>query len=82
MKDSSRVSALIMGEEYVIRGDAPSEYIEDLARDLDSRMQKLSESNPRLSLHQTAVLSALNLADELSSCRRRYADLLRLLEQV
>ncbi len=81
MKDSSKVSTLIMGEEYVIRGDAPSEYIEDLARDLDSRMQKLSEANPRLSLHQTAVLSALNLADELSSCRRRCADLLRLLEQ-
>ena len=82
VKDGSRVSALIMGEEYVIRGDAPGEYIEDLARDLDSRMQKLSEANPRLSLHQTAVLSALNLADELSSCRRRCADLLRLLEQV
>jgi len=82
VKDSSKVSALIMGEEYVIRGDAPGEYIEDLARDLDSCMQKLSEANPRLSLHQTAVLSALNLADELSSCRRRCADLLRLLEQV
>ena len=82
VKDNSRVSALIMGEEYVIRGDAPGEYIEDLARDLDLRMQKISEANPRLSLHQTAVLSALNLADELSSCRRRYADLLRLLEQV
>jgi len=82
VKDSSRVSALIMGEEYIIRGDAPGEYIEDLARDLDLRMQKISEANPRLSLHQTAVLSALNLADELSSCRRRYADLLRLLEQV
>jgi len=82
MKDSSRVCAVIMGEEYVIRGDAPGEYIEDLARDLNSRMQKLSEANPRLSLHQAAVLSALNLADELSSCRRRYADLLRLLEQV
>jgi len=71
-----------MGEEYVIRGDAPGEYIEDLARDLNSRMQKLSEANPRLSLNQMAVLSALNLADELSSCRRRCADLLRLLEQV
>ncbi len=82
VKDSSKVSALIMGEEYVIRGDAPGEYIEDLARDLDSRMQKLSEANPRLSLHQTAVLSALNLADELSSCRRRCADRLWLLEQV
>ena len=82
VKDNSRVSALIMGEEYVIRGDAPGEYIEDLARDLNSRMQKLSEANPRLSLNQMAVLSALNLADELSSCRRRCADLLRLLEQV
>ncbi|HAI87204.1 MAG TPA: cell division protein ZapA [Firmicutes bacterium] len=82
MKDASRVGAVIMGEEYVIRGDAPGEYIENLARDLDLRMRKLSEANPRLSLHQTAVLLALNLADELSSCHRRCAELLRLLEQV
>ena len=80
MKDSSRVSALIMGQEHHT-GDAPDEHRGSRTR-LDSRMQKLSEDNPRLSLHQTAVLSALNLADELASCRRRCADLLRMLEQV
>lgn len=82
MKDASKVSAIIMGEEYVIRGDVPADHIRDLAEDLDSRMRKISEGNPKLSLRQAAVLSALNLAGELSSCRRRCADLLRMLEQV
>lgn len=81
-KDAAKVSALIMGEEYVIRGDADSDYIEGIARNVDARMRRIAESNQRLSLQQAAVLAALNIADELESSKRRAADLLRLLEQI
>ncbi|MCR4425657.1 MAG: cell division protein ZapA [Firmicutes bacterium] len=80
-KDTNRVLAVIMGEEYVIRGDASPDYIESLAHDLDLRMRKISESNPRLSLHQVSVLAALHIADELGAARRKYGELLRLVDQ-
>ena len=73
---------MIFGEEYVIRGDADAERIESLARQIDSRMRAIAEVNPRLSTHQVAVLSALNLMGELAISERRYNELLNLLEQV
>ncbi|MGI6517908.1 MAG: cell division protein ZapA [Bacillota bacterium] len=78
----TRVSTVIFGEEYVIRGDADAERIESLARQIDSRMRAIAEVNPRLSTHQVAVLSALNLMGELVISERRYNELLNLLEQV
>lgn len=81
-QEGTRVSAVIMGEEYVIRGDAEAERIESLAREIDSRMRAIAEANPRLSTQQVAVLSALNLMGELVVSQRRYTELLNLLEQV
>ena len=78
----TRVSTVIFGEEYVIRGDADAARIESLARQIDSRMRAIAEVNPRLSTHQVAVLSALNLMGELVISERRYNELLNLLEQV
>lgn len=78
----TRVSAVILGEEYVIRGDAEAEYIESLAEEVDARMRAIAEVNPRLSTQQVAVLFALNLLGELAVSKRRYAELLNLLEQI
>ncbi|HHY62341.1 MAG: cell division protein ZapA [Bacillota bacterium] len=81
-QEGVRVSAVILGEEYVIRGDTEAEQIESLAKEVDLRMKAIAEANPRLSSQQVAVLSALNLMGELVVSKRRYSDLLDLLEQV
>jgi len=62
--------------------DADAERIESLARQIDSAYGAIAEVNPRLSTHQVAVLSALNLMGELVISERRYNELLNLLEQV
>ncbi len=64
-KTKNRVTVTIMGEEYTIRGTATSEEMERTALYVDRLMRSLSENNNHMSRHKIAVLTAINLADEL-----------------
>jgi len=66
-----RVTVDILGEEFTIRGDADAEYIASVARLVDSRMKELRSSNKNMNKNRLAVLTALNLADELLQERAR-----------
>ncbi len=60
----NRVLVRIFGEDYTIKSPSDSEYIEKVAQMVDKRMKDIARVKPRMSLHQIAVLAALNLADE------------------
>ena len=54
----------IMGEEYPIKSDASSDYLQKLARYVDEKIMSLSSNNkfpPRL---KREILAALLIADE------------------
>ncbi len=55
----------ILEKQYVIRGDADSKYINEVACLVDQRMRELEEKSPHLGQNRLAVLVAINLADEL-----------------
>lgn len=65
MSGNNKVDVEIFGEHYRLRGEASPEHMVRLARYVDQTMHKVLKRNPRLSLHKTAVLAALNIADEL-----------------
>lgn len=62
-KESVRVN--ILGQDYLIKGDANEEYIRAVADYLDQKMRALAESMAAKSHTKVAVLAALNIADEL-----------------
>ena len=64
-KEKSRVTVIIMGEEYILRGSSTSDDMHKVGRYLDRLMRTLSEKNIQMSKYKIAVLAALNLADEL-----------------
>ena len=64
-----RASVNILGEKYVIRGDARPEYIAEVAHMVDSRMRELRASAGNISKSRLAVLAAINIADELMQAR-------------
>ncbi len=64
-KEKSRVTVIIMGEEYILRGSATSDDMHKVGHYLDRLMRTLSEKNIQMSKYKIAVLAALNLADEL-----------------
>ncbi|MDW7652138.1 MAG: cell division protein ZapA [Bacillota bacterium] len=77
----SRVHVKIYGEEYTMRGTASPEYMKRVAQYVDEKMKLVGQANSRLGINKVAVLTAINLADELFRVRRELQELESLLEQ-
>lgn len=71
----------IFGQKYTLKGHGSQEHIEQVAQYVDLKMNDLSEKNPSLDLNKTAVLTAINIADEYFKLQEEYDELLKLLEE-
>lgn len=60
----NRVLVDIFGIQYNLKGEEPVEHLEELASMVDRKMREINSRNPRLNMSQTAVLTALNIADD------------------
>ncbi len=78
----NKVTVSIFGEEYFVRGNENPEYIEMLAAFVDRNMRLVQQRNATLSSTKIAVLTALNLADELNRLQEDYDELVRELEEL
>ena len=75
----TKVSVEIFNEDYT-RGEENPEYIEMLASYVDRRMKMISQRNPNLTTTKVAVLTSLNLADELNKLQEDYDELVKALD--
>jgi cell division protein ZapA len=62
--ENQSVKVNIFGQTYTINGDAPREYILQIAEYLNGKMEEVTSSTATTSLAQVAILAALNIADE------------------
>lgn len=62
--ETSRVRVTIFGQTYTINGDAPGEYIQQLASYLNEKMEEVQANCAAANSAQVAILAALNVADE------------------
>lgn len=76
----AKVKVELMGQTYTLKGETSEQHIIEVARLVDDKMRTLSAKNPSLDLTKTAVLAAINLADEYLRLKQEYEDLLKLLE--
>ena len=67
--DDAVISVEIHGQRYPIRSTLDQEYVARLASYVDEKMRAAAVSTPTGDLLRLAVLTALNLADELFRCR-------------
>lgn len=74
-----KITVEIFGEKHVVRGDGTASYIQGLAHEIDKKMRLIAQRLPRLSVQQMAILTALNLADELAKLREEQETLMQLL---
>jgi cell division protein ZapA len=83
----------IHGQRYPIRSGLEPEYVARLAAYVDEKMRAAAESTPTGDSLRLAILTALNIADELFRCREsestrdgrlaeRTSELERLLDRV
>jgi len=78
---TNRVKVEIFNQEYFVKGNENAEYIEMLAAYVDRRMRMIEQRNHSLSIVKVAVLTALNLADELNKMQEDYDELVKVLEE-
>jgi len=74
------VSVTVFGQECAIKGDADAEYVREVASFTDARMRELQAAHPTKPPLKIAILTALNLADELRTCQQEKEGLLARLE--
>jgi cell division protein ZapA len=67
--DDAVISVEIHGQRYPIRSTLDQEYVARLASYVDEKMRAAAVSTPTGDLLRLAVLTALNVADELFRCR-------------
>lgn len=75
-KPINRVKVKINGEDYYIKGTVSEEYIKQVAQYVDRKMYNLEKNNPELSRTHLAVLTAINITDELFKLKQEYDEFL------
>lgn len=68
-----KVEVTILGQKYLIKGDASPEHIETIAAHVHRELRKVYENNPSITPLRAAILTSLNIADELHRTKEYYA---------
>lgn len=62
----------IMGDNYAVKGSDKPEDMQAIVNYLESVIESIRSTNPKLMKSQVAVLAALKIADELFKLRQEY----------
>ncbi|MBC8204022.1 cell division protein ZapA [bacterium] len=69
-QDEHKITVVhIMGQELPIKGDVDPVYLNRIARELDNRLRAMESRMTLKTSGKTAVLTALNLMDELETLK-------------
>ena len=63
------VKVTIYGTEYPVKGEADSDYIQEVADYVDGKMKEVADTLSVKSTTKVAILAALNITDELFKLR-------------
>ncbi len=66
---STTIEVEIFGSTYKVRGDNDPEQLQGLADVVDGKMREIATQTATVDTAKIAILAALNIAEELRSCR-------------
>ncbi|MBN1884658.1 MAG: cell division protein ZapA [Candidatus Krumholzibacteriota bacterium] len=81
MTETSTEKVEIFGQEYKIKGVGDPRYIHKIAGYVDMKMREIAHSSGIMSQSRIAILTALNIADELFQERESKDDTVRALDR-
>lgn len=76
------VEVNILGQKYIIKGDAPPEYIRQLAEIVDQKLKEVYLNVPNITPLKAAILAALNIADEFQKLKAQYDNITQELKNI
>jgi len=65
MPEEHHVTVTIMGRNYTLRADEDAQYVRMIAAYVDDKIKEIAKVSPRMSTTRLAILTAINVADEL-----------------
>ncbi|MDH4162703.1 MAG: cell division protein ZapA [Nitrospirota bacterium] len=68
-----KVQVEIFGQTYLLKGSPDSSYVRDLAQFIDAKMKDIQKGTGTSDGYRLAILTALNIADELYRTRTDHA---------
>lgn len=73
MGKKNKIEAIIGGTVYVLQGEESQEYMQQVALYIDQKMNKVKKSDigNRMSTTQIAMLTSINVADELFKTKEK-----------
>ena len=80
-RDKNILTVKILDIEYPLKVTENVEYVQQIARYVDSKMREIQTAKPDRPLHQIAILAALNIADELYQQKNMRSDNLKVYEE-
>jgi cell division protein ZapA len=75
------VEVNILGQKYTVKGDAPEEYIKQLAFFVDEKLKEVYNTSPGITPLKAAILTSLNIADELRRFQETQENITRNIEE-
>jgi cell division protein ZapA len=81
MLDPTTVTVTIYGSQYTLRGEAATEYVEKVANFVDRKMHEVADNSTTMSTAKVAILTAINIADELFRERQKRHEALAMLDE-
>tara|TARA_Y100001968_G_C19218458_1_gene648424 strand:- start:195 stop:488 length:294 start_codon:yes stop_codon:yes gene_type:complete len=71
-KDGNQIKITIFGQEYSVKAPADPTYIKKIAEYVDTKMREVQSGfNSTQSSNRIAILSAMNITDELFNARQK-----------
>lgn len=64
------VEVYILGQKYTIKGEAPEDYIQELAAYVNDKISEVHQNAPNITPVKASILAAINIADELYRLRK------------
>jgi cell division protein ZapA len=75
------VEIKVFGQTYTVKSDAEEDHIQEVARYVNEKMDDVLKKTRSISSLNVAILTALNLADDLLKEKEKRAALLREIER-
>lgn len=76
------VTVKINGVEYNLKGEEQEEYLHKVAGYVDKKVKNILDNNTKLSTSSAAILSAVNIVDDMFKKQREYEKFLEKVEQI
>ena len=80
MGNEKLVEIKVFGQTYTVKTDAEENYIQEVAKYVNEKMDEVLKKTKSVSTLNVAILTALNIADDLLKERRKRVALLREIE--